>query len=239
MGSGGGGCSFRLSLEKTPPRCFAFLTRVARSGLDAVPGERYIDLRLEFCSRSCSSASKKMSFEELAEGGVGLLSLLAFVFRFGVGVAGITVGVDGWPGGGILLCPGLVLVLILAVLALGVWSDFEDADRAGLGMGVGTSSSTGEEMRRVPPLLSASSKSLSVTLREPLRWILCAPPSAPGGCRYWPEVSALSPPRNEDGGSRSPVDAVRPAGPGASWRVPNNDASLGGLASDGDGILER
>lgn len=52
VGRGGGGGSLRLSFEKwpwrTPPRCFAFLTRVARSGLDAVPGERYIDLRLEF-----------------------------------------------------------------------------------------------------------------------------------------------------------------------------------------------
>lgn len=164
-----------------------------------------------------------MSFEEPAEGDEGL----PFLFRFGVGVAGITVGVDGCTD--ILFCPEPMLILV--VLALGVCKDLDDVDSAGLGMGVGTSSSIGE-MRRVPPLLSASSKSFSVTLREPLRCILFWPPSAPfwpGGGRYW--VSALSPPRNEDGGSRSPVDAERPAGPDAPWRDPNSDASLDPLRS--------
>lgn len=121
-----------------------------------------------------------MSLEEPAEGEDDLMSLLAFLFRFGVGVAGITVGVDGWTVEGIMFCPGLTLILV--VLALGVCADFDDVDGVGLGMGVGTSSSIGE-MRRVPPLLSASSKSLSVTLREPLRNILLGPPSA----AFWPE----------------------------------------------------
>ena len=48
VGSGGGG-SWRMRSRKwdwrTPPRCFALRTRVARSGLLAVPGERYMDRR--------------------------------------------------------------------------------------------------------------------------------------------------------------------------------------------------
>lgn len=48
LGSGGGGGCVLLVLSfvaRMVPRCFALRTRVARSGLEAVPGERYSERR--------------------------------------------------------------------------------------------------------------------------------------------------------------------------------------------------
>lgn len=145
------------------------------------------------------------------------------MFRFGVGVAGITTGVDGCCTG-ILFGPGLVLLLLL-----GVSLRNDDVEGAGLAVGVVNSSSVGERTS-VPPLLSASSKSFSVTFFEPLRVILLATSAAEAAREEDEDESALSPPRNEDGGSRSfvllPPPTVRPGAPAPCRDVPNSDASV-------------
>jgi hypothetical protein len=101
VGNGGGGsCCFgsRASLRSyVVPRSFAFRTSVARSGLLAVPCERYMERRLVWSSPS--SASKKTSVEEL-DGGDGSLRIVCCpagtLDDEGDGVGGgSTVGVDG------------------------------------------------------------------------------------------------------------------------------------------------
>ena len=95
VGMGGGGESRRFSRFAwcagiTPPLSFALRTKVARSGLLEVPGDRYRERRFVF--RSTSSASKNTSCEEDEEP-----SALVEVDgpAIGEGVAGMTVGVDG------------------------------------------------------------------------------------------------------------------------------------------------
>lgn len=58
MGGGGPSCLLfwcRCLGFSSAPRCFAFRTSVARSGEDAVPGDRYSDRRLLAYSLSASS----------------------------------------------------------------------------------------------------------------------------------------------------------------------------------------
>ena len=76
-------------------RSFAFRTRVAKSGLLAVPGERNMD-RLFVCTSS-SSASKKCSWDdvEVPEGDLERVRLIFGAMFDGEGVGGTTVGVEG------------------------------------------------------------------------------------------------------------------------------------------------